>query len=71
MLGIDVQERVAFISELSAHCPYLVLRSLSLIVTTHFKYRLASIERIKAFSSRYQIRELLGISGKLKNRVIS
>lgn len=59
MLGIDVQERVAFISELCAHCPYLVLRSLCLTVTTRFKYRLASIERIKAFSSCYQICELL------------
>lgn len=51
MLGIDVQERVAFISELSARCPYLVPRSLSLIVTTRFKYRLASMEQTKAFSS--------------------
>lgn len=49
MLGIDVQERVAFISELCARCPYLVLRSLSLIVRTRFKHRLASIERVKFF----------------------
>lgn len=64
MHGIDVQGRVAFISELRAHRPYLVLRSLSLIVRTHFKYRLASIEQIKARSSCYQICELLCTSEK-------